>query len=399
MTSLTITLEQARQAWVTQQHLTGEAAGTRGLGETVGEIGWIPMPSPVTPYLALFARRLIARRNDLDARLGEFAVVPGPRGATWLVPIGDAPVARAFGVADHASREARVAATTTLPARDLEATRERFKQLLAQPSTLEEILTKLPEAARRSLGVAGRKAGLPTLASLVLRSMWVGGEIHRVARGGRLDAGPVVWSMDPRPRVVPPAAEAVATVAMRWITAHGPVSARTFANAFGTPTGRAMPALRAARPLEVSIEGLDDVFLARTSFVPPTELPRTEAPLVRLLPARDPLTDVHLAMLTTQAGARAATTRAGTPAPTVLVRGEVVGVWAYDQAAGEIVCTPVDRPFDADALGPIAEECRRLAAFVRSELASMPLHATAGVSAGRARRGAAAAEEQLVVEV
>ncbi|MEI8255523.1 MAG: crosslink repair DNA glycosylase YcaQ family protein, partial [Deltaproteobacteria bacterium] len=365
MTTLTITLEQARRSWVTQQHLGGEVASTRGLGEMVSEIGWIPMPSPVSPYLALFARGLIARRADLDARLGEFAVVPGPRGATWLVPVGDAPAARAFGVADHASREARVAATTTLPARDLEATREMFKLLLAQPATLEEILAKLPESARRSLGAAGRKAGLPTVASLVMRAMWVSGEIHRVARGGRLDSGPVVWSMDPRPRVVPPAAEAVASVATRWITAHGPVTARTFANAFGTPTGRAMPALRAARPLEVTIEGFDETFLARAAFAPPAEASRPGEPLVRLLPARDPLTDVHLAMLATPAGMRAATSRAGTPAPAVLVRGEVVGVWAYDQASGEIECTPVDRPFDADTVGPIAAEARRVAAFVR----------------------------------
>lgn len=396
-----MTLEQARAAWVTQQHLADGARseGARGLAERLSEIGWIPMPSPVTPYLALFARGFIAHREDLDARLGEFVVVPGPRGSTWLVPASDAPLARAFGVADHASREARVAATTTLPARDLQATREMLKQLLARPSTLDEIFAKLPEAARRPLGAAGRKAGLPTLASLVMRAMWVGGEIHRVASSGRLDSGPVVWSMDPRPRIVPPAADAVASVATRWITAHGPVSARTFANAFGTPTGRAMPALRAAHPLELAIEGFVEAFLARASFMPPMEPSRQGMPSVRLLPARDPLTDVHLAMLTTPAGAHAATTRSGASAPAVLVRGEVAGVWAYDQVSGEIECKPVDRPFAPDELEAITTEALRVAAFVRGELASMPLHATVRASAGRARRCNLVAVDQLVVEL
>ena len=393
MTATQITLEQARQAWVTEQRLAGEPARVRSLADAVGDIGWIPLPTPVTAYLALFARGLIERRVDLDSKLGELVVVPGPKGSSWLVPLTDAPTARAFAVADHASREARVAATTTLPTRDLESARELLKLTLTQPATLDEIRAKLPDWAMRSLGAAGRKAGMPTLASLVLRSMWVNGEIHRVARDRRLDAGVVTWMMDPRPRVVPSAAEAIAAIAPRWIAAHGPVTARAFANAFGTPAGRAMPAIRAAQPAEITIEGHDEVFLARTNFMPSESAPMP----VRLLPARDPLTEVHLPLLATPDGARAATTRAGFASPAILLNGQIVGTWSYDSALGEIHGAPLERPFDAVETAAIAAEARRLVAFVRSELASLPLHGSA-TNAPRARSAASAATE-LVVEL
>jgi hypothetical protein len=393
VTATQITLEQARQSWVAEQRLAGDATRVSSLAEAVGDIGWIPLPTPVAAYLALFARGLIDRRGDLDARLGELVVVPGPKGSSWLVPLGDAPIARAFAVADHASREARVAATTTLPTRDLETARELLKATLTVPTSLEEIRAKLPDWAMRSLGAPGRKAGMPTLASLVLRSMWVNGEIHRVARDGRLDAGAVTWSMDPRPRVVPSAAEAVGSIAPRWISAHGPVTARAFANAFGTPAGRAMPAIRAAQPAEIVIEGLDETFLARANFVPP----ELRALPVRLLPARDPLTEVHLPMLASPDAVRGATTRAGTAAPAILLGGMIVGTWAYDPGTGEIHCTPLEQAFDAAQSDEIAAEARRLAAFVRSELAALPMHVIASLSP-RARGGATPPSE-LIIEL
>ena len=392
MTALRITLDQARHAWVAQQRLGGERDRGTTLVDAVTETGWIPMPSAVTPYLALFARGLIERRSELDARLAEFAIVPGPKGSTWLVPAADAPLARAFAVADHATRDARIAATTTLPTRELASTRELLRAELSRPLGLEALRTKVPDSALRSLGAPGRKAGMPTLAAMVLRAMWVEGEVHRVMSAGRLDAGEVTWAIDPRPRVVPPAADAVAQVASRWIAAHGPVTARTFANAFGTPAGRAMPSIRAAKPMELSVEGFDEVFLARPGFAP---LPPQSWP-VRFLPARDPLTEVHLAMLAPTDAVRAATTRAGTSAACVIVNGRVVATWVFDPASREAIATPIDQPIDASVMEAVRAESRRVGEFLANEIDAALLRP--GTVATARSRGAAVAND-LVIEM
>jgi hypothetical protein len=371
VTAIRITLEQARHAWAVQQRLGGDDVGPRPFPDAMADIGWIAMPSPVTPYLALFARGLIANRADLDARLGDFSIVPGPRGSTWFVPTADAPLARAFAVADHATREARIAATTTLPSRELAATRELIRTLLGAPVTLDELRAKLPESALRSLGAPGRKAGMPTFASMVLRAMWVEGEVQRTVREGRLDSPTVTWSVDPRPRVVPPAADAVAQVAARWIHAHGPVTARAFANTFGTPTGRAMPALRAARPLDVAIEGIDEVFLASPQFTP-----RATSPLPpRFLPARDPLSEVHLPMIASVEGARRATTRAGYAGAIAIADGRAVATWTFDPARGAIDLAPLEEGMPEHLHAGLEREAARVAAFARSESLTMASHA------------------------
>jgi hypothetical protein len=349
--------------------------------EAVSEIGWISVPSPVTPYLALFARGAIARRTDLDARWGDLSIVPGPKGSTWMVPAAEAPSARAFAVADHASREARIAASTTLPARDLAAIHDLLRTALAQPLSLDELRARLPDFALRSLGVAGRKAGISTVGALVLRSMWVGGEVQRTTREGRLDQGPSLWSIDPRPRVVPSAADALALVASRWIATNGPVSARGFANAFGTPAGRALPAIRASKPIDVEIEGLDEVFFAPPHFVP------SAAPTLGalFLPARDPLTESHLVRFGTPDAVRAATTRAGTAAPVVLLDADVVATWGFDVGVGEIVWSAIDRPISSEQQSVISAQAKRLTAFVRSELSGMPLHTVQPSPTARSR--------------
>jgi hypothetical protein len=362
----------------------GGAAKKRLPLETLADIGWIPMPSIATPYLALFARDAIVHRRDLEDPRVEIAVVPGPRGATWLVPSSEAPLARAFAVADHASREARIAASTTLTSRDLEGTREALRDAMAKPVTLDEIRSRLADGLLRSLGDVGRKAGMPTLASMVLRNMWVTGEVMRVQGEGTLDTAVVRWGIDPRPRTVPTAADAVIVVAARWLAAHGPVSAKAFAAAFQIAAGRANGALKAVKPVEIEIEGLDGTYLAPEGFVPPAA---GDAP-VRLLPVRDPLTDVHLAALSTGDAARLAMTRAHGVGPTVLLGGEVIGAWNYDPLGRAIAWRPLVAPVDERAQAAIATEAARVSAFIRGELGAVPLHTA--TPPARARMAAAA---------
>ena len=189
--AITLTLRQARLAWLARQSLlpTPSAASPTPAAVTAS-IGWIPVVSGASPYLSLLARGALARRADLDAAVfthSELALVPGPRGLLWLVPTADAPLARAFAMADHTSREARVASACGLTARDLEATRDALRAALDSPRTPPQLRAMLSPDALRSLGTPGRRAGLATLAGLVLRALWIQGEVTRAPLDARLD--------------------------------------------------------------------------------------------------------------------------------------------------------------------------------------------------------------------
>jgi hypothetical protein len=391
--TIRLTPTQARLAWLSRQRLLEPARG-RPLNELVSEIGWIPMPSPASPYLALFARGAIETRAELDEptlRRGEFSMVPGPRGSTWFVPTPEAPLARAFAVADHASREARVASATALSSKELQTTRDSLRAALAKPCTVSEIRAQIPAVCLRSLGDAGKKNGVPTLAALVLRNMWVTGEVMRVKSEGKLDGHEVRWSIDPRPRTVPTAADAVVAIAARWLSAHAPVTAKAFASAFGIAAGRANAALKSIKPVEIEVEGIEGAFLGPPDFAVHASQP--EIP-VHLLPLRDPLLDVQFEPFMTEAVQRVLPARG--PGPTVMVDGLVVGSWSYDEAtqtAGWRLLTP-DAP-DAAVTAQIDQCAVRVAAFIHRELGIAPLH---GPAPARTPRGASAGGE-LAIEM
>ena len=134
-----LTLAQARRSWLIRQQLdpaSRPAVESSGLAARVGAVGWIPVPVPASGYLSLLARGALVHRAELDAALfdrQELALVPGPRGYLWLVPQADAPLARAFAVAEHTAREARIASAVPLMARELHEARAALKALLDQP--------------------------------------------------------------------------------------------------------------------------------------------------------------------------------------------------------------------------------------------------------------------------
>lgn len=331
-----LTLRQARLAWLARQALLPSARDANPSPASVtASIGWIPVVSGASPYLALFARGALTRRADLDAVVfaqHELALVPGPRGLRWLVPTADAPLARAFAMADHTSREARVASACGLTARDLESTRDALRSALESPRTPTQLRAMLSPDALRSLGTPGRRSGLATLAGLALRALWIQGEVTRAPLDARLDRERFRYVLAPHPRVVPSAAEAVDAIAPRWLAAHAPASARDFALAFDIAASRAAAALKPLRPVEVSVEGLDDALLAPADFTAPDAL--EAEPAVSLLPVHDALVDArpNLAGLAAPEVARALELRGHGYGPIALVDGEAVGAWSWDGA-------------------------------------------------------------------
>ncbi|MFO0626977.1 MAG: crosslink repair DNA glycosylase YcaQ family protein [Polyangiales bacterium] len=368
-----VTIDRVRRERLTRQGLR-RGAPRRPLAEALAGLVGVPMPVGASAALALFARGLITRREDLDAawlQRGELAAVPGPRGMLWLCAAADAPLLRSFAVADHAAREARVASACALTARDLLGARDALREALASPRRAEELRAALPPSMTRSLGTPGQRAGAVTLAGLVLRGMWCVGEVSRAPASGRLDGETFVDSIEPHPRVTPNAAESVDLVAARWFAAHGPASAKEFAAAFGIAAGRASAALK---PLGLQALRVDE----ETLLSPSVDEPAPWAPdEVVLLGLRDPLTDANpsLGRWAEPTVARAAQMRHLGPGPVVIVRGEVVGGWALD-AASRVVLR-VRGALDPAAQGALVEAGAATERFLASALGPSPsLHGT-----------------------
>lgn len=365
---ISLSLVQARHAWTERQSLTHSTRARQlPLASLVASLAWIPVTSGVSPYLSLFARGAIARRSDLDEAIftrGELAVAPGPRGLSWLVPAADAPLARAFAMADHTSRESRVSSTCGLTARDLQSARDALRKALEQPRTPAALQAALPASVLRNLGAPARRSGVATLAGLGLRALWVQGEVTRTHLDARLDRERVQYSLTQLPKVVPRAAEAVDAVALRWLTAHAPASARAFADAFDLATGRALAALKPLRPVTVRVETLSEALLAPSDFAPSDT---AETGCATLLPAGDSYFASHpdLDGVCAPEVARGPERKKLLASSLALLDGEVVGIWSVDR--GRVSLTPVVT-LGSQASGAFEERRDALGAFIASEL-------------------------------
>lgn len=387
----TLTLSEARRRWQVAQRLCAPVA-SRSLADVVSAIGWIPLVSGASGYLSLFARGAIAHRTELDSAVfarKELSVVPGPRGLAWLVPAADTQLARAFAVADHASRETRVASSIALTSHDLGATREMLRRLLEAPRTTTELRATLPATVLRSLGDVGRKTGCSTIASLVLRHLWITGEVDRIPAEPRLDCERHRYRLAAMPRTVPSAADAVDHVAMRWFEAHGPATARAFSAALGIAIGRAQSALRPLTLKAVRVEGLDGDFLMRDEARPEAEPTRS-----LLLPMRDPWSEAmpSLAGIANSDDVRALCPKPFGAAPWVLRDGAIVGMWWWDDNARQIAWNSL-RPLDDTARDDIEARSATWTSFVREELGEL------GIPHRRAGRGSPAWIDPSVTEL
>lgn len=333
---LALSLAQARRAWLAAQGLGAPSGGT--LSAQVAAMGWLPAPTAASAWLALAARGVPDAAAALDAAVskGELAWLPGPRGMMWVVPASEAPLARAFAVADHAAREARIAASTEITSRELVSLRELVRRALEGPETPEALRAGLPGWALRPLGPVGKRVGCATVAGLVLRGLWCQGELVRQTVSQAVDEGPWRYAVAPWPKVVPNAADAVEAVGRRWFAAHGPASMRDFATAFGIALGRAQSALKGLGLVGVSVDALgDDCWVLPEFEVPPDAPPEGFA----LLPFRDALTDARpsLAGLGAESVLRQAMLKSLGPGPVVLRGGEAVAGWF--RAPNEVTLT------------------------------------------------------------
>jgi hypothetical protein len=347
-----LSLRRLNRATLARQHLLTRE--DLPVVEAVRRVLALQAQEPASPYLALWNRIRDFDPAELDAAFRSFEIVKATLMRVTLHAVAaedravfrDAmrPTLRADALNDRRFR------ATELTVEDADALVQALLRFAKEPRTREEIEAHLAEH-----GVASRETGawraLRMLAPLV----------HAPSDGA--------WSFGRKPAFVAPpdptepgdAEEALPRLILRYLQAFGPASKRDFAQFARLRQADLRPAWEAVAGELVTIESPDGATLVD---VPDAALPDEDVPAPpRLLGMWDSVLLAHADRSRVIAGAYRphVIRRNGDVLPTVLVDGEVAGVWRF--VDGRIEVTAFHELTD-EAWDGIAREARALRALL-----------------------------------
>jgi hypothetical protein len=366
--------DRLRAFWAAKQGLDGSLDG-RPPAAVLAQTGWSRSVGGANPYLALFAR-CRRHRAQIDAAVAalEICELPSARGCTYVVPASD--FALALRAGQGKGDEAEIAiAKKHCGVTDAEV--ERLckavqRALEAGPQDPRELKAAVGEAVRH-LGDEGKRRGITTTLPLALGRLQSDGQIRRVPVNGRLDQQRYAYTLwRPSPPSEISEEELGVELARRFFRWTCPATAAQLAWWAGLSVKAAQRAA-AALSLVPLAEGDPRLLFpedrdALLSFALPREarpvlvgsldnighLRRDVAGLLRDGEVPRPLQDRR---------GSAGASLADLPHHAILDRGRLIGLWEYDAVAGSLVHTTFE-----EAPPGLAEELRRVEAFVRDEL-------------------------------
>lgn len=386
------TLAQATHFILEKNYLTNhKAAGPRQL---VRDLGGLPGSIPTMPLLSARAR-LTQFEPDrlLSALYREHSLIRANlmRNASCIVPTAD------YASLHNATWRQRNQALNSefrlwqIDNDDIEGLAEMIREIVAdEPVTLAAIIGKLSSAQVKELTQTSRGGRVTTTTNVELALRWLAGH-------GMLCAG---WSTPPRPHdwrtdtvsyaplnhwypdvdlaTAPAEAEAQKALARTYLAAYGPATEAdiSFWTGFGkSETARAIGALAAETTLTL-VEGIPGMLLLlkdQAEALNATSLP--VEPLINILPADDPYTIAHRASraryVSDQALQRHVFSSSGAAKPTILVNGQIVGVWAWQPDTDPAGITwDLLTDIDPTLLPLIEAEIARVAGLIRLLLLS-----------------------------
>lgn len=362
-----------------RQGLDGSLAG-RPPAEVLERTGWVRSVGGATPYLALFARAGTSRAAA-DAAVAALAIheLPSARGCTYVVPAADYALALRAGQGRAEAAEIETAKKHCgVTDKEIDGLARAVVDALTagprDPKELKEVLG----AKVRHLGDAGKKRGLTTTLPLALGWLQARGEIRRVPANGRLDQqryAYAVWQPGPLAGVKITDEEVTRELTKRFYRWAGAATAAQLAwwAGLGVKEARATVAALGLVPL---VAGERDERLAtpedRDAIL---SFARPEDPSYRLVGSLDNLAHLRREVASLLADAHAgvevwnekksqsAGSLSDLPHHAIVDRGQLVGLWDYDPAKGEIVWKAFGK-----ATAALKQEIARVEAFVRDDL-------------------------------
>lgn len=356
-----------------------------GVLELVTAIGYLPCPGGASPYLSLWTRSPRLDRHLLELEVfdnGALLELPFAR-HTWVVaPATDAPWVLAAARRGHEQKAAPLRKARLIDDRKAGKIAELVLAALEEgPSGADELRTRLPQPLCVPLGEAGRKAGFPSLFTLVLRELLLDGAVIRRSRERRLDRDGALFALPDRPIPQLDRAEALAALAGRYFRAHAPAPVAGFAHFADCTMSEARAAVADAELVGVSIEEEREPF-----FLGPEQLAEFETfeppspPRLAFVPFRDPAVsalkdlrpllapeDRHLAFADWRGRLVPAGGGSWVHQHFILLGGLIAGIWEFDETRRQVRYATI-HPLPTRMRRVADAAAQELGAFVAEEL-------------------------------
>ncbi|MEM7347828.1 MAG: winged helix DNA-binding domain-containing protein, partial [Chloroflexota bacterium] len=333
-----------------KNYLTTEKATT--VSELVPALSGLPSSASETPFLSAQTRLLSFAPDDLLTELYQtFSLIKSPlmRFAPYIVPVDIFPTLFAATV-----RQRNQALNSQLRLWSIERN-EEIEQLgetvldtiSTEPLSAEKVAAKLSPDVVKALTQTSRGGRVTHTTNVDLALQWL------IAQGtlGVSQTMPADWQEE-RPLYapltqwypdldvtnLPTEAEAQAALVRAYLAAFGPATEAdiSFWTGFGkSETARATSALSKETVLTM-VQGIPGMLLLlkdQGEALKATEVPTS--PVINILPADDPFTTAHRASrtryFTNQKLQRQVFNSSGAAKPTIVVNGQIVGVWAVEE--------------------------------------------------------------------
>ena len=338
--------------------------------------GWSRSVGGAGPYLTLFSRGGISReRADGAAATLAIHELPTARKCTYVLPSSD--FALGLTVGRNFSSDMKTALKLGVTEKEVDKLCDAVVKALERGPLDPDGIREATGKASRSLGEEGKKKGLTTTLPLALGRLQTEGRIRRVPVNGRLDQqryAYVNWTPNPLASYPESLEVAFTELARRFFRWVGPATLgefQWFAGLGVKATKQAVDSLGLV-PAEPGSDRLllpDDVAAFK-------ELEAPTSPQYSLVSSLDPITANRREMqsliddedrertVMVDAASKPVGGLADLPSHAILDRGQIVGLWEFDQSAGSIVWATFRRKRDK-ALAAAVEETE---AFVRDQL-------------------------------
>ncbi len=336
-----LSIEAARKHWAAAQGLDG--SNNESFDGTVARHGWIRTLGGAEAYLALLARNRSTSVNNVHALTEQLSlrVVPSVRGCIYMVPARDAWLSISLADQLSSKRNLRDQEKAGIKDGELDGVGEAVLEVLADGAlTTHQVKKALPDGVVRSLGDAGKKVGLSSTLPPALRNLEFSGAIIRRLVDNRLDHEKYEWQLNTsaKDEDYSDPAKVHREMALKYFSWFGPATRQEFAAWTGLNQTEAKKAIAAAGLVEVEVDGLGECYMTEQAI----ERELTDS--VAFLPCMDGMLASRESAYylvdpefhgkpVGQFGRPPLTTLGEVKVPmdrTILVNGEVVGLWAWD---------------------------------------------------------------------
>lgn len=266
--------------------------------QLVARTGWLRTLGGVDAYLAIHARQRGMPRAFVDdvVHRGDLRVVPAVRGCVYLAPRADVDLCLAVADLQSRARVAREHAKAGIEKGEIdEVAAAALATLKSQGQLTTDALRRaMPHGVVRSLGDAGKKAGISSPLPPALRRLELDRRIERRLEGGRLDSERYLWRAveAPRPSAAPEEPEAIAQALFERFLLHaGAATLAMFAAWSGFSQRDAKAAIARGKPTTAMGPDGEELFV-RDDFEHLLRMGPALSSTVAFLPFEDNL--VHL---------------------------------------------------------------------------------------------------------